>query len=233
MPYYIGLGVLSTYPQQRRDRQELLHHEAMRILGCLDERPLLTEHDIARDKGGRPFFSGPGDADFSISHSGSLAAVSLTRGKNSRTSCDVEMLRKRSRAEGIAESFFTYSENQYIISNGRFSITRFYEIWTLKECYLKLHSLSVLDMVRAPSFISSNGAGEPHFEFNGLVSAPLTFSLWELSGGAGEGYIMAAAIEGVLEEAEIRWFTQDPFFCRSIAKIKAPLSPAETVRPKM
>ena len=42
-----------------------------------------------------------------------------------------------------------------------------------------------------------------------------------------------AKIEGIEAEPEIHWFSPVPLPCRSIAKIKAALNPAETVRPKM
>jgi phosphopantetheinyl transferase len=242
------LSILSNNPdcQRKRERKEVLRAEARNILSRLADRPF-TEDAIATDGQGRPFFSegnldtavslrrvlGCG-VDFSISHSGSLAAVSLVTGTGIRTGCDVELVRPRGRAGKIAEQFFSAAERDYIFFQGCFDETKFYEIWTLKECYIKLRGLSVFDMPAVPSFIRDG-----NFVFDAAGTAPLSFCLYEL-GGSGERYVLAAAVEGTeAEQPEIQWFSPAggegdvSLSCISIAKIKAALSPADTVRPKM
>jgi len=220
MSYYLNLSVLSNnlnYPQ-KTEHKKRLSAEARRILSQCESRQL-TNEDIAKTPGGRPFFP-DSDTDFSVSHSGNLAAVSLVRGKGLRTGCDVELVRPRAGAEKIAEEFFAVPERDYIKSGGSFDLTRFYQIWTLKECFIKLQGLSVFDMRGVPSFVSG--------------SFPLSFSLYELTGNAGERYILATVIEGTeAEQPEIRWFSQETLSCKSIAKTNAAPSPAETVRPKI
>jgi len=234
MLYYLNLSILSNNPNKlpKTGRTQRLSAEARRILSQFEGRPL-TNEDIARETSGRPFFPNR-DMDFSISHSGALAAVSLVTGsgKNLRTGCDVELVRPRAGAGRIAREFFTAPERDYIESGGNFDLTRFYQIWTLKECFLKLRGLSVFDMPAAPSFIISKN--QPHNSVVNILSGQISFHLYELSGGAGEQYIVATAIDGAEErEPEIRWFSQEALDCSSIANIKAALSPAETVRPKM
>jgi hypothetical protein len=206
MSYYINLSILSNenkYPHGT-ERQKILSAEARRILSLCEGRPL-TNEDIAKTPGGRPFFPG-GDTDFSISHSGNLAAVSLVRGKGLRTGCDVELVRPRAGAGKIAEELFTAPEREYIESGGGFDLTRFYQIWTLKECFLKLRGLSVFDMRGVPSFISREGS----LTFGVAGVSPISFSLYELTGNAGGRYILATAIAGTeAEQPEIRWFSRD------------------------
>jgi len=205
MSYYINLSILSN------EQKDTNRAEARRILSVCEGRPI-TEDDIAAEAEGRPFFPNS-DTDFSISHSGSLTAVSLVRGKNLRTGCDVERIRHRAKAKEIAEEFFTAPERDYIESGGHFNETRFYEIWTLKECYLKIRGLSVFDMAKAPSFISSEGT----YTFNFDGSSKILFNLYELTGSGDEHYILATAIEGTEEyQPEIRWFSQG---CLEICKI--------------
>ena len=244
MSYYLNLSILSNNPNKvpKTERTQRLSAEARRILSQYEGKSL-TNEDIAREASGRPFFPNR-DMDFSISHSGALAAVSLVTGggKNLRTGCDVELVRPRAGAGRIAREFFTAPEKNYIEAGGDFDLTRFYQIWTLKECFLKLRGLSVFDMAAAPSFVSS----ENQHAFVGV--SPLSFSLYELSGGAGERYIVATAIEpqpsgecregsplarAEAEPPEIRWFSQEELDCSSIANINAAPSPAETVRPKI
>ena len=229
MVYYLGLSLLSNKHDSPRkaERRELLSAEARRILSQLEGRPL-AEDDIAADAAGRPFFPNR-DTDFSISHSGALAAVSLARGKNPRTGCDVELVRSRAGAPAIAEEFFTAPEREYIESGGRFDETRFYQIWTLKECFLKLRGFSVFDMAGAPSFIINKNQprSTTGFWYENQLSLRVTpcnsvvnIHLYEFTGNAGERYILAVALEGTeMEQPEIRWFSQEVLDCRCIAKI--------------
>jgi len=232
MSYYLNLSVLSNNLNylQTAEHKKRLSAEARRILSAC-EGMAITEADIAREASGRPFLPDR-DMDFSISHSGALTAVSLVRGKGLRTGCDVELVRPRVKAKEIAEEFFTAAEREYIVSGGGFDLTRFYQIWTLKECYLKLRGLSVFEMGGTPAFISSV---EPAvFTFGVAGVSPISFNLYELTGAGDERYIAATAIAGEEErQPEIRWFSQDFFDCKSIAKIKAAPSPAETVSPKI
>jgi len=230
MSYYLNLSILST---NRNFNKKQLSAEARNILS-LHEGRSLTENDIAKEATGRPFFLNrevhDRNTDFSISHSGALTAVSLIMGENLRTGCDVELIRPRSKAQAIARDFFSAREREYIESGGRFDVTRFYQIWTLKECFLKLRGLSVFDMASVPSFIC--GESGEQFAFDAAVSSPLLFNLYELSGC--ERYILAVALEGTEDyRPEIRWFSKGSLACKSIANIKAAISPAETVRPKI
>jgi len=196
---------------KRVERRKLLSAEARRMLSLYEDRPI-TENDIAREQKGRPFFP-DSDTDFSISHSGALAAVSLVRGKSLRTGCDVELVRPRTMARKIAEDLFTAPEIEYIESDGRFDQTRFYHIWTLKECFLKLRGLSVFDMASVPSLI----CGEDTCAFCAAGASPISFNLYELTAEAGERYILATAIEGTeTEQPEIRWFSQEILTVRKI-----------------
>jgi 4'-phosphopantetheinyl transferase len=190
--------------------------EARRILSLLEDRPL-EESDIAREAQGRPFFPDREDVGFNIAHSGALAAVSYIRGKNLRTGCDIEQIRPRARAREIADEFFSVPERDYV-SQGGFDEARFYEIWTLKECFLKLRGLSVFDMAACPSFINAQGADAPcAFAFD--AAAPLSFYLYEL-GSADERYMLAAALEGPEQQPpEIRWFSQASLACKMLKNI--------------
>jgi len=235
MSYYLNLSILSNNLNNlpKTDRTRRLSAEARRILSRFEGRPLARD-DIARDTAGRPFF--PNRAmDFSISHSGNLAAVSLVAGKNLRTGCDVELVRPRAKAPAIAENYFSAPERNYIESGGVFDVTRFYQIWTLKECFLKLRGLSVFDMAGAPSFVISKNQPRRNTESwyenqlslretpcNSVVNilfGQISFHLYELTGNAGERYILATAVKGTeMEQPEIRWFSQEALDCRCITK---------------
>jgi phosphopantetheinyl transferase len=244
--FSIGLSLMSSNPQEGRRNRELFSAEWRRILSLMTGRPL-SGNDIKLEEKGRPYFP-DGKEDFNISHSGALTAVSLvpggklrTRRARLRTGCDVELVKPRAGAIRIAEEQFSAQERDYVISssqkqNGH---AAFFEVWTLKECYLKLKGLTVFDMKKTPSFVSEKDGGF-HFALSTAANAgtdtPLAFYLYELKGASGEWYILAAAIEGFIEgtrqlRPEIRWFSQPALHARSIAEIKAAMSPAETVSP--
>ena len=159
-------------------RKKLLRAEARRILSEFEGRPI-GENDIERDAQGRPFFQGS-EADFNISHSANLTAISYVTGakpRPSRTGCDVELIRPRGGIREIAESYFSQGERDYIFSRSEFEIKRFYEIWTLKECFLKLKGLSVFDMPSAPSFsdgetLNSLSLGAAFIRVEGFNTTP-------------------------------------------------------------
>jgi hypothetical protein len=191
----------------------------------------LSDNDIALEENGRPYFPG-GKEDFNISHSGVLTAVSLVTGEKLRAGCDVELVKPRAGTIKIAKELFTAQEKNYVMSANQDGQSAFFEIWTLKECYLKLKGLTVFEMKKTPSFVCEKD-GNFHFAFNTGTDTPLTFYLYELKGASGEWYILAAAIEGAAQLLpELRWFSQPTLHARSIAEINAARSPAETVSPK-
>jgi phosphopantetheinyl transferase len=208
--YYIGLSCLSINQFKKAERNNVLSAEARRILSILADSPIDA---ITTDENGRPFFH-DGNIDFSISHSGAAVAVSLVQGENIngakvRTGCDIQLIRPRENLRNIAEEIFCAAERDYILSQDetKFENARFFQIWTLKECYIKLRGLSVFDMSKVPSFIFCDAAGRYLFTFNAIDSSPLSFYLYELV-HAGERYMLATAIEeGWGIRPEIRMFS--------------------------
>ena len=209
--YYIGLSCLSINQSKKAERNNVLSAEARQILSILADSPI---NAIATEENGRPFFH-DGDMDFSISHSGAVVAVSLVKGENIhgakvRTGCDIQLIRPRENLKDIAEEIFCAAERDYILSQDetQFESARFFQIWTLKECYIKLRGLSVFDMPKVPSFVSCDAAGRYLFTFNASGSSPLSFYLYELVYD-GERYMLATAIEGDWDiRPEIRIFSQ-------------------------
>lgn len=207
--FNIGLSLLSSKKPSRIEQSA----EGRRILSLLEDRPL-CENDILKNENGRPYFSGS-NVDFNISHSQNMVAVSHVSSKGIHTACDVQFEKHRANTMQIAENFFTDSEKEYILHNEK----RFFEIWTLKECFLKLRGFSVFDMKSVPSFIYKGKISDRCFS-NGLIS-PLSFFLYELGGCNDRQYMLAVCIEGEGQFVpEIKWFSGSFFPCRDIAKIQ-------------
>ena len=230
--FSIGISLLSSnVPKERR--KKLLSAEGRRILSLLEGRPLAA-NDIVKDENGRPFFPDR-RADFNISHSGAATAVSLVRSAKLRTGCDIQAVKTRVTTLKIAEFFFSAPERDYISQDiHKTNELKFFEIWTLKECFLKLRGLSVFDMRKAPPFIGGKGPNQGSFVFDAQASIPLSFYVYGLQSDSGEQYVMSVAIEGEEQtRPEIHWFSQSPLPLRSIVEIKAAANPAETVSPKI
>jgi hypothetical protein len=215
--FNIGLALLSRNISQKK----ALSTEGKRILSLLEGRDI-ADHEIAREEGGRPFFKDR-HSDFNISHSGDMAAVSIIKRGGLYTGCDIQLIKNRTNTIEIAKKFFSVSECNYILQNENKNCkTRFFEIWTLKECYLKLRGLSVFDMAKGGSFISETDGA---FIFGAAASSPLSFYLYSLNGGSKNQYMLAVAVEGAeVPEPSIHWFSQSTLSCSLVAKIEAGLS---------
>lgn len=230
--FYIGLSRLSSAARSGGKR-ESLSAEGRRVLGLLDG----GSWPIALEAGGRPWFP-DGHADFSISHSGNMAAVSwLSGGKNKtgRTGCDIQQINPRKSHTAISRRFFHRAEQEYIAAaeNTEEQARRFYRLWVLKEAWIKLYGFSVFDMGKAPLF--STGAALPNADTGPCV--PLDFFLYGIEAAPAEQYMLALVRERPQEDSapgpEIRWFSSPPPALNSIADIYAAQMPVNTVTPKM
>ncbi|MDR1318143.1 MAG: 4'-phosphopantetheinyl transferase superfamily protein [Treponema sp.] len=257
--FYIGLSRLSTPGKTPGEKREALSSEARRILGVLDR-----DSPIAVEAGGRPYFA-DFHADFNISHSRDMAALAFSAAQSSpreqrlfRVGCDVQYMNPGKNHRTIAERFFSRAERDYIAAGRDEGNRRFYMIWTLKECWLKLRGLSVFDMGKAPVFYVGSAPRRPRpgprartaFGRQGGagVSPSADFYLYELE-GAGERYMLAAARErsyapspfpsaasaprGESAAAPVlRWFSETTLRVSSIDEIYAEVSPEKTTMPK-
>ncbi|GFZ33236.1 4'-phosphopantetheinyl transferase [Clostridium zeae] len=96
----------------------------------------LSNKYISFDKNqyGKPYLKDYPNINFNISHSGDYVLCAVD---DSPIGVDVEEV-KDIKYEEIAKSFFTTKESEYIISQDlKIQLDKFYEIWTLKESYIK------------------------------------------------------------------------------------------------
>ncbi|MGH0498963.1 4'-phosphopantetheinyl transferase family protein [Bacillus wiedmannii] len=87
-----------------------------------------------RNQYGKPFLKDYPNFNFNISHSGNYVLCAVD---NKSIGIDVEEV-KDIEYEDIAKSFFTEKEFDYILNEDlNFQLNKFYELWTLKESYIK------------------------------------------------------------------------------------------------
>ena len=144
----------------------LLLHKACEELGLND-----LDNEIAVDEHGKPYFANARDRYFNISHSHDRVMCAIG---DVPVGCDVQKIgHKSERGMKLAKRFFTKEEFEKLMSiedeseRNRF----FFEMWTLKESYIKcvgkglgiaLDSFSVLegstpDGFSLHSFVHSDG----------------------------------------------------------------------------
>jgi len=80
---------------------------------------------------GKPYLLFFPDFQYNISHTRDAVAVAFS---NQSIGIDIEKIREPDLK--IVKRFFTSDENQYILQSNDF-VTRFFEIWTKKEAYIK------------------------------------------------------------------------------------------------
>ncbi|MEG0308500.1 MAG: 4'-phosphopantetheinyl transferase superfamily protein [Clostridium sp.] len=83
---------------------------------------------------GKPYLKGYPKFNFNISHSGDFVVCAID---DKPIGIDVEQVKNIEYKE-VAESFFSVSEFDYIVKEDlNLKLNKFYEIWTLKESYIK------------------------------------------------------------------------------------------------
>lgn len=127
--------------------------------------------EFDKNQYGKPYLKDYSNFNFNISHSGDYVLCAVD---NKSIGIDVEEV-KHIDYEGIAKGFFTTKEFDYIINQDlKFQLNRFYEIWTLKESYIKccgqglsmpLKSFSIeVDKDRNIKVVSNNECKEHTFK---------------------------------------------------------------------
>jgi phosphopantetheinyl transferase len=219
--FCLGLSLLPNTPGQNIHTAR--SQEGRRVLKLLD-RPYADSDAIETEALGRPYFIDR-HADFNISHSRRIVAASFCRDRKSltnlpyRTGCDVEYLNPRltSRSEKIVRRFFAPSEQDYLnaASTDLEYQRRFYRVWTLKECFLKLKGLSVLAMPEAPVFSVTTQTGEfgsssYHHHQDNLA---LIFYIYEIGSEQTNRYILSVVRETDplkrTRPPKLRWFSSE------------------------
>lgn len=87
-----------------------------------------------RNDYGKPYIKGYQNFNFNISHSEDFVVCAIDE---KPVGIDIEKINKI-KYEEICEGFFSICENDYIKKSLDNRLSRFYEIWTLKESFIKL-----------------------------------------------------------------------------------------------
>ncbi len=150
-----------------------LHHTlAYGMLGCAlnDKYNISTSKIIIRkNENGKPFlFSSQKNIKISVSHSGHIVAVALSR---SEIGIDVQKVDGDSGNVFCYEDFFAYDEMKYIDSFPKRSVI-FAVFWTRKEALIKRLGLGICDGLRCSCFNKATHS----FMINSILGQRYAFS---------------------------------------------------------
>lgn len=109
----------------------LVKQKAAKILNTTPEKL-----EFKTSENGKPYIENYSDFNFNISHTSGAIAIAIS---DSPVGIDIEKIRKADFR--VAKRFFTEKENEYIKAQN--SDTRFFEIWTKKEAYIKKNGLTL------------------------------------------------------------------------------------------
>lgn len=135
------LQVLSSYDQGRilkyikkEDRDRALVGALLaRKMAAIEQNVSIEHVEIGYADYGKPFFIVPSKLCFNISHSGQWVVCILD---DYPVGIDIERIQPIDFI--IAEHFFSFTEwKQLLLVESQYQLSRFYDIWTLKESYVK------------------------------------------------------------------------------------------------
>lgn len=92
----------------------------------------ISEYTIQENRWGKPCLENHPGFHFNLTHSGHFAAIAWG---DEEVGIDLETIRTRDTIHQLARRHFTVPEQKYLFAQDTES--RFYEIWTAKESYLK------------------------------------------------------------------------------------------------
>lgn len=154
-------SLLSYVPEERQQKikqynfdidKKLSLYSYVLLLSIIQKKLNLCTSDMLFDKNqfGRPYLKGYSNFHFNLSHTNNAITVAVS---DKTVGVDIERVRPFDLK--IAERFFSSREAAYVNEKMDESITRFFEIWTKKEAYVKytgqglsipLHSFDVLNI---------------------------------------------------------------------------------------
>lgn len=174
--------------RQRREKVEKLkfasHRYVSILAGYMLQELVENELGIKKDelniiygKNGKPSIEGYPDFHFNLSHSGKCVALAYGE---CCVGVDVEEIRRVEKR--VAQRCYSSEENEYVYTDEKLSPERFFEIWTMKESYLKYTGQGIsipLNSIRfdVPTLTAYEKTGEDIW-----TRLPVKFAMHKMNG---------------------------------------------------
>lgn len=178
------------------------------------------EWTFSAEAHGRPAISGPPPVptvEFNISHSADLVMLGITAGRT--LGLDVESFEARDADIAGLDRYFAPQESAALLSlSPRERRRRFFELWTLKESYIKARGMGLAIALDAFRFELSGERGLTLHMRPELGDSPERWRLWQL---ALRSDYVAAVCAARGEEAPPRIIVREvvPLACEKIVDI--------------
>lgn len=201
------LGWLTDKEMIRYERFYFDRHRKELLLGKALVRTVLSKYcdkDPAEwlfeeNEYGKPALASEHDEDihFNLSHSGDRLVLAVSR--HEYLGVDIECCAKSRRVEKIADRYFTESELGPLLGlEGSAQLDRFYDLWTLKEAYIKARGMGLALSLQQFGFL---------LEENGLMSLQLDsmmddeikgWQYWQLDTGSDYKLALATKTDEII-----------------------------------
>ena len=196
-----------------RDRHRFLSSHAFLRLVLSQYAPVAPEAwRFITNADGKPFVAGPRGQRaplFNLSHSGSVALLALSMAP-CEICVDIEQHRESRRFHALAQRNFAPSEALTLAGlRGSSLVRQFYDLWSLKESFVKARGLGLRLPLDGFWFDQDAGCGRLLFDVAPVCEtcpAAWSFCSYRLAGG----YSAALAITHPLDRAPI-WFDARPW----------------------
>jgi 4'-phosphopantetheinyl transferase len=162
-PVELASGWTDGLWDEKRERIKRMRHDSDRSLVLTAHRLLFyaikltygfVPHatDFGLEPHGKPYFKSKPDIHFSISHSGEMAMCAL---HDSPVGADIE--KRRAVGAGVPERIMT-AEELRLYSRSPDKQRMFFQVWTLKEAYVKYCGAGLsMSMASVTAYPSGNG----------------------------------------------------------------------------
>lgn len=145
---------------------------------------------LSIDAGGKPRCESHPEYNFSLSHSGGIAAVAVAR---MNVGLDIEAVQLKRQYLEIAKTVYSVSEQNDLSKETEDQPSFFYSLWTLKEAWLKLHGLGIGDLGRCPDF--ELNIGQKLVQVRSKTEESCHFLSWRTESPTGQSFILSLAAQ--------------------------------------
>lgn len=197
------LAWLTENERQRFQRYQFDKHRKQLLLGKVLQRVVLSRYvpsmapaswEFSQNDYGKPAVSKEQNADaiyFNLTHSAERAVLAVARVED--VGVDIEFSNRPRQIEAIAQRYFSEQECKEILAlEESRQQDRFYDLWTLKEAYIKACGMGLAIPLQHFSYVFSE-KNKLVIEFDDRRNdSPEDWQLWQLDGGVD--YKLALAV---------------------------------------
>lgn len=202
------MDMLTAQERARHQRFIFSRHRHQFLIARATMRVVLSQYlgqtpakvDIQTNRLGKPVLGNNTDLQFNLSHTNSQIAIAVV--KAIPVGIDVEYLSRRADVVRLAERYFSAQESAALAAlPASEQNDRFYDLWTLKEAYLKACGYGLRTPLDQFGFTVEDGNISISFS-DQLEDEPAHWQFWQLT--LNDHYRLALALNGINNEQAVK-----------------------------